>query len=120
MTLVYSLFIFDRHCNVIYHQSWNKISPDPKLVFGVVYSLGNIITKLSKEQTSLSFSTSVYKLNYYASPSSLKIVLFTDLEYSKNILLDIYSIYVEYCSKSGIEPSQSELFKSNLQKLIIK
>lgn len=57
---IHSLYIFDRHCACIYFQAWNstvsetavgtvdpKTAEDSKLIYGTVFSLKNIINKLS-------------------------------------------------------------------------
>jgi hypothetical protein len=53
-TMIYALYLFDRHCACIYQQKWNTnqtstLSPEEeaKLVFGVVISLRNLAMKLS-------------------------------------------------------------------------
>ncbi|KAJ3320617.1 Trafficking protein particle complex subunit 1 [Boothiomyces sp. JEL0866] len=141
---IHSLHIFDRHCNIVFYCKWNakdvpggslygdlndkQLQEDAKLVYGVVFSLRNIISKLSPDKRGepfLCFKTNQYKLHYMETANSLKFVLLTDPtnENGRAILSHIYaSIYVEYVSKNAMipfdTPFNNDLFRSNLQKYI--
>ncbi|KAJ3195933.1 TRAPP subunit bet5 [Irineochytrium annulatum] len=80
---------------------------EAKLIYGVVYSLRNFVGKLVAGKQSnegfLSYKTSVYKLHYFESASSVKFVLTTDpdCENMREVLRQIYAgIYVEYVVKT--------------------
>ncbi|KAI9216443.1 Sybindin-like family-domain-containing protein [Blastocladiella britannica] len=88
--MVYSLLVFDRHCDCIFHLDLvsNPAFATPldraenaKLVYGVVFSARNLVAKLRPEPAAdapfLAYSTSNYKLHYYETPTSLKFVLLT-------------------------------------------
>lgn len=84
-------------------------SEEAKLVYGVVFSLRNMVRKLTenKDDTFLSYRTSAYKLHYYETPTGLKFVLMSD-PHSDNlrlVLRQIYmSFYVEYVIKNPLSP----------------
>eukprot|EP00158_Paraphelidium_tribonemae_P006393 Partr_v1_DN27801_c0_g1_i1_m22659 putative trafficking protein particle complex len=147
---IYALYLFDRRCECIFHQQWNTSSSstttglaaettegtkqqpweeDAKLVYGMLFSLNNLIAKLGTRPRDqlLSFKTSHYRLLYYATPSGLKFVLFTeptaDLS-ARSHLLHIYSqIYVEYAVKNPLYRQLTslmdcEVFKAKLDEYI--
>jgi hypothetical protein len=148
--MIYSLYIFDRHCSCIYHQAWNRSTNDPqplkagvvdklteedsKLVYGTVFSLKNIINKLStnsqltnenRTDTFLSYMTNSYKLHYFETSTSIRFCLLTDpnFESCTEILSNLYTnVYVEYVTKNALintdSPIHSELFRANLQSFI--
>ncbi|KAK6521611.1 TRAPP subunit bet5 [Arthrobotrys conoides] len=134
--VVYSFFIFDRHCECIYIRQWLNtassaaqplsrpvtassaatvatsvaekptsgsrlsIAEQAKLVFGVIFSLRNMVKKLcGPEDSFLCYRTGHYKLHYYETLSSLRFVMLTDIrtESLKSSLHQIYvNLYVEY------------------------
>lgn len=127
--MIYSLWLFDRHCECIYTRHWNRgqreqakesaenDDDDAKLLFGVVFSLRNMVQKLdpSIESTSpygtgsggefVSYRTSAYKLHYYESPTSLKFIMISDIKVDslRLVLHQIYvSLYVEYVVKNSL------------------
>ncbi|KAK9448909.1 Longin-like domain-containing protein [Limtongia smithiae] len=158
---IFSFYIFDRHCECIYHQDFKRpqrqlrpkvsskrlskdggvtaitedfkmvsVEDDAKLVFGVVFSLRNMITKLAgeKEQFFL-YRTSKYKLHFYETPSNLRFVLVTDPEVDslRIILEQIYiGLYVEYVAKNALAPTEhaggagvnNELFSLGLDRFL--
>ncbi|KAH6562370.1 hypothetical protein BASA50_006546 [Batrachochytrium salamandrivorans] len=98
-----------------------------KLVYGVVFSLRNIIVKISPKQGDnfLSYRTNAYKLHYFESGTGLKFVLLTDQNMDSMVepLRAIYSqIYVEYVSKNALLPADgpinNELFRVNLLRFV--
>jgi hypothetical protein len=169
--MIYSLYIFDRHCRCVYFQDWHRrlqstasgaiatIPPTPgappsrsntlssltsstlfspsgtnvdtsqtsnpgnglpveeeaKLVYGVVYSLRNIVTKLSKTGNGnfFAFRTNIYKLHHLSTLSCMRFVLLTDPDAGdcREILHNIYArCYVEYVVKNPLaRPSAAEL-----------
>ncbi|KAK6362089.1 TRAPP subunit bet5 [Orbilia blumenaviensis] len=142
--VVYSFFIFDRHCECIYIRQWlnatssatqplsrpvtassaatvatsvvekqapgNRLSmaEQAKLVFGVIFSLRNMVKKLcGPDDSFLCYRTGHYKLHYYETLSSLRFVMLTDIrtESLKSSLHQIYvNLYVEYVVKNPLSP----------------
>lgn len=116
---IYSFHIFDRHCNCIYNREFsnsdggsiNKLnnSDTSKLLFGMIYSLKNILTKLAgsggfdesgtRNENILnflkSFSTNDFRIHYYESMTNLKFILISNSEIDnlQNILWELYSNY---------------------------
>ncbi|RKP03265.1 hypothetical protein CXG81DRAFT_9770, partial [Caulochytrium protostelioides] len=91
----------------------SKWEEDAKLVFGVVYSLRNLMSNLvqsgpdSPPAKVIGYKTSHYKLHYYETASGLKFVMMTDVnrETMTNELEFIYrQIYVEYVAKNPLIP----------------
>ncbi|KAJ3046794.1 Trafficking protein particle complex subunit 1 [Rhizophlyctis rosea] len=165
---IYSIYIFDRHCQCIFHESWNRrvqpssattTSPptttaddgaaptqpatqmggmvgttslafeeEAKLVYGVVFSLRNLLSKLSNTPGAegfTSYRTNVYKLHYFETPTSLKFVMNTDssMDGMREALRLIYAnIYVDYVVKNPLANVEgqitNDLFKTALQKFI--
>ncbi|KAL2920064.1 Trafficking protein particle complex subunit BET5 [Polyrhizophydium stewartii] len=98
-----------------------------KLVFGVVFSLRNIVSKISPKQGDnfVSFRTSTYKLHYFESGTGIKFVLLTDpqMENMPEVLRSIYAqVYVEYVSKNPLLPADgpinNELFRTHLLRFV--
>ncbi|EPS37665.1 hypothetical protein H072_8663 [Dactylellina haptotyla CBS 200.50] len=144
--VVYSFFIFDRHCECVYLRQWqdaiaasvvaqpssrpvtassatgtntpssekpastNKLSmaEQAKLVFGVIFSLRNMVKKLcGPDDAFLCYRTGHYKLHYYETITSLRFVMLTDVrtESLKSSLHQIYvNLYVEYVVKNPLSP----------------
>jgi hypothetical protein len=81
---------------------------EAKLVYGVIYSLRSLCSKLSKNKSASSFlayKTSHYKLHHYSTLSGLRFVLLTDpnVEQQRDLLHRIYSqCYVEYVIKNPL------------------
>lgn len=80
---------------------------EAKLIFGIVFSLRNIVRKLTDEDAFEVYTTSKYRLHYFEPPSNLKFVLITDPKVDNlvNVLKQIYvSLYVEYVVKNPLSP----------------
>ncbi|EHY59376.1 Trafficking protein particle complex subunit BET5 [Exophiala dermatitidis] len=157
--VVYSFYIFDRHAECIYKKNWlpstlsssgktgrpssqaygnsgitgrSTLSAenDAKLVFGVVFSLRNMVRKLGGEDDSfLSYRTSQYKLHYYETPTNIKFVMLTDTKSGsmRIALQQIYvNCYVEYVVKNPLSPVEhpggigvnNELFELSLEQFV--
>ncbi|KPI45324.1 Transport protein particle subunit bet5 [Cyphellophora attinorum] len=156
--VVYSFYIFDRHAECIYKKNWqlptaaagrasrptsqNHVNgatgsralltadDDAKLIFGVVYSLRNMVRKLGGEDDSfLSYRTSQYKLHYYETPTNTKFVMLTDIKSGsmRIALQQIYvNCYVEYVVKNPLSPVEhpgglgvnNELFEASLGQFV--
>ncbi|KAL2263673.1 hypothetical protein VTK26DRAFT_5704 [Humicola hyalothermophila] len=153
--VVYSFYIFDRHTECIYSKSWlppasshdtaanttangtttaaaaaTTKSDDAKLIFGTVFSLRNMVQKLGgPDDAFVSYRTAHYKLHYYESPSSLRLVMLTDTATlsMRNVLHQIYiNLWVEYVVKNPLSPVEhkggkgvrNELFELGLDQFI--
>ncbi|KAJ4405446.1 Trafficking protein particle complex subunit BET5 [Didymella pomorum] len=100
---------------------------DEKLIFGLVFSLRNMVTKLGgADDTFLSYRTGEYKLHYYETPTRMKFVMLTDTK-APNLRQYLYQIwanlYVEYVVKNPLAPMEhpggvgvsNELFERGLE-----
>ncbi|KAL5121635.1 Trafficking protein particle complex subunit BET5 [Pleosporales sp. CAS-2024a] len=85
-------------------------SDDKKLVFGLVFSLRNLVTKLGGEDdTFLSYRTGEYKLHYYETPTRMKFIMLTDTKVNnlRPYLHQIWAnLYVEYVVKNPLAPTE--------------
>ncbi|KAF2823907.1 snare-like protein [Ophiobolus disseminans] len=107
-------------------------SDDEKLVFGLVFSLRNLVTKLGgDDDTFLSYRTGEYKLHYYETPTRMKFVMLTDTKVV-NLRQHLHQIwaqlYVEYVVKNPLAPTEhpggigvaNEMFEAGLETFITK
>ncbi|KAK9456540.1 Sybindin-like protein [Dipodascopsis uninucleata] len=105
------------------------VDDDAKLVFGVVFSLRNMVTKLVGEKEQFfAFRTTKYKLHFYETQTNLRLVMITDLKVDglRPILEQIYAgLYVEYVVKNPLSPIFSngvgidnELFSLGLDRFL--
>ncbi|KAJ1920598.1 TRAPP complex subunit bet5 [Tieghemiomyces parasiticus] len=93
------------------------LSDESKLVYGVVISLKNMVSKLSATQGGnsdgfLSYRTNTYRLHYFETASGLKLVMMSDpLAASlRDVLKQIYvHIFVEYVVKNALLPYDPKL-----------
>ncbi|KAJ1921338.1 TRAPP complex subunit bet5 [Mycoemilia scoparia] len=104
-----------------------------KLVYGVAYSLRNIMNKLKNKDGSRGgnpggfegFTTANYKLNYFESPSGVRFILTTDPHCGsmKSVLEQLYAfIYVEYVIKNPlfvVDPKRSVPIKNDYFKAVV-
>ncbi|ORZ18282.1 Sybindin-like protein [Lobosporangium transversale] len=84
-----------------------SLEEEGKLVYGVVYSLRNLVKKLGKGQQDgfIAYRTSHYKLHYYETLTGLKFVLNSDpgVESLQQALRQIYTqLYVELVIKNPL------------------
>lgn len=105
-------------------------SDDEKLIFGLVFSLRNLVTKLGgADDTFLSYRTGEYKLHYYETPTRMKFVMLTDTKVInlRQYLHQIWAnLYVEYVVKNPLAPVEhpggigvsNELFERGLEAFI--
>lgn len=107
--MLYSFYIYDRHCNCIYHRQFSPVSDGTvnsanetdiaKLLFGVLYSLKNLSSKLGDLNNGYnnlnSFSSSIFRVHYLETLTNLKFVLVTDpvIDNLQSILWELYSTY---------------------------
>jgi len=111
--ILYSFHIFNRKGTRLFHQEWVKAknyqgSPgDPKLLFGLLYSLKSFTQKLDPKQAGSTFKsvrTETYKLHYFETATGLRFALISDpgAPDLRECLRHIYGhIYVEYVSKNA-------------------
>ncbi|KAK4041066.1 Longin-like domain-containing protein [Parachaetomium inaequale] len=148
--VVYSFYIFDRHTECIYAKTWlpptssseshapggptTTLRPasadDAKLIFGTVFSLRNMVRKLGGDDDAfVSYRTAHYKLHFYETASSLRLVMLTDTATlsMRNVLHQIYiNLWVEYVVKNPLSPVEhkggvgvrNELFELGLDQFI--
>ncbi|KAF2005360.1 snare-like protein [Amniculicola lignicola CBS 123094] len=107
-------------------------SDDEKLIFGLVFSLRNMIQKLGGEDdTFLSYRTGEYKLHYYETPTRMKFVMLTDTKQNnlRPYLHQIWAnLYVEYVVKNPLAPVEhpggvgvaNEMFEKGLEAFILQ
>ncbi|KAF9341731.1 TRAPP subunit bet5 [Linnemannia elongata] len=84
-----------------------SLEEEGKLVYGVVYSLRNLVKKLGKNSQDgfIAYRTSHYKLHYYETLTGLKFVINSDpnVESLQQALRQIYTqIYVELVVKNPL------------------
>ncbi|KAF2430358.1 snare-like protein [Tothia fuscella] len=155
--VVYSFYIFDRHTECIYTKRWTprpisnstkaatiasngdsnasrhkalSKEDDAKLIFGVVFSLRNLVQRLAGEDNSfISYRTGEYKLHYYETPTRMKFVMLTDTK-TNNLRVALHqiwaSLYVEYVVKNPLSPVEhaggvgvaNELFEQGLERFV--
>lgn len=116
--MIHSFHIFDRHCNCIYSRDFgsdhiNKTnnSDASKLLFGIIYSLKNILSKLAGSDTNTnhlkSFSTSKFRIHFHETATNLKFVLVSDVDVDnlQPVLWELYSNhYVTHISMNYLSP----------------
>ena len=125
---IHSFHIFDRHCNCIYDREYSHSSTEPlngsinknnnsnssQLLFGILYSLKTISSKLvdkdidyygSEDQTAAplfssanvlkSFSFGQFRIHYFESLTQLKFIIISDnqIDNLQNVLWELYSKY---------------------------
>jgi len=109
---------------------------EAKLVYGVIFSLRNMIKKLSKrDEQFTAYRTSSYKLHLYETPSLYKFVLLTDVRADNSVsspspvrfaLRQIYAgPFLEYVVRNPLTPMDSrtqgidnEYFRASVDRLI--
>ncbi|KAF2181836.1 snare-like protein [Zopfia rhizophila CBS 207.26] len=104
---------------------------DEKLIFGLVFSLRNMVQKLGGEDdTFLSYRTGEYKLHYYETPTRMKFVMLTDTKQNnlRPYLHQIWAnLYVEFVVKNPLAPVEhpggvgvaNEMFERGLETFIV-
>ncbi|KAF8533631.1 Longin-like domain-containing protein [Trichophaea hybrida] len=120
----------DRHTSFRAPSGRLSVQDDAKLVFGVVFSLRNMVRKLSgPDDNFISYRTGAYKLHYYETATNLKFVMLTDVKTNnlRVVLHQIYvNLYVEYVIKNPLSPLEHsggegvavELFELGLDRFV--
>ena len=103
-------------------------SEEFKLMYGMIHSIKSFVSRISPTDLKdgfLNFKTSKYKLNFYETPSGLKLVMNTDLSVGniRDVLHQIYrNIYVEYVVRNPVcdldKPITSELFQTKIDEFV--
>ncbi|KAK6464660.1 Sybindin-like family-domain-containing protein [Scheffersomyces coipomensis] len=134
---IYSFHIFDRHCNCIYNREYSHSSSDnnnnsttvgivnknndsngSKLLFGILYSLKSMSSKLIDEETSpipnalKSFTLGKFRIHYFESLTNLKFILITDINIDnlQHILWELYSnYYIKNCIQNSLSPIEFKI-----------
>ncbi|KAJ1551124.1 hypothetical protein HK096_003018, partial [Nowakowskiella sp. JEL0078] len=99
---------------------------ETKLVYGVIFSLRNLVSKISgKNDGFVCYKTNTYKLHFFETASGLKFVLNSDpnVENLREALRTIYiQIYVETVAKNPLvkfdSPIENDLFCERLDTFI--
>lgn len=104
---------------------------DAKLVFGVVFSLRNMVRRLGGDDDEfISYRTGDYKLHYYETPTSMKFVMLTDTK-TNNLRVVLHQIwatlYVEFVVRNPLSPVEhpkglgvnNELFELGLDRFVV-
>lgn len=103
---------------------------DEKLIFGLVFSLRNMVQKLGGEDdTFLSFRTGEYKLHYYETATRMKFVMLTDTKQNnlRPYLHQIWAnLWVEFVVKNPLSPVEhpggvgvaNDMFEKGLEAFI--
>ncbi|GAA97052.1 uncharacterized protein L969DRAFT_611493 [Mixia osmundae IAM 14324] len=155
---IYSLFIYDRHCECVYFHDFREkptsyrpgastlpgvcpafdapplraqddsivldrasvasitapvsrrdlpFDEEAKLVYGVVFSLRNMVKKLAgREEAFLSYSTSTYKLHFFETVTGYKFLLLSDLSAPgslRHVLKQIYQgAFIEFVVRNPL------------------
>ncbi|TRY64385.1 hypothetical protein TCAL_04024 [Tigriopus californicus] len=134
---IFNLWLFDEKGNLIYYREWNRKkntsmerNEEAKLLYGMLFSIKSFVNKLSPADMKdgfLSYKTSKYRLNYYETPTGVKLVMNTDTTVTHPIVRDLLKsvygqIYVEYAVKNPMyvlgQPIESELFGVKLDDLV--
>ncbi|KAI9028492.1 Sybindin-like protein [Hyaloraphidium curvatum] len=105
-----------------------SLDEEAKLVYGVIYSLRNMVNKLkgsSELGSFLAYRTNAYKLHYFETATGLKFVMCTDpnLDGLAQALRTIYSqMYVEYVAKNPLARSMdtisNDLFRMSVDRYV--
>lgn len=129
---IYSVWIFDRHCNCIYNREYSQLDSSSgtinskdnedtaKLLFGALFSLRNIARTLGdNEEKSFnndlnSFTTGKYRAHFYETLSNLRFCILSDLNTRdlKNLLFKLSDIYNQLIIRnplSQIEFNETEV-----------
>ncbi|KAI9741939.1 MAG: TRAPP subunit bet5 [Cirrosporium novae-zelandiae] len=105
---------------------------DAKLVFGVVFSLRNMVRKMGGDDDNfLSYRTSQYRMHYYETATNIKFVMITDTRSNsmRMALHQIYvNLYVEFVVKNPLSPAEhpggigvdNELFEEGLDQFVTR
>ncbi|ORY86888.1 transport protein particle subunit bet5 [Protomyces lactucae-debilis] len=113
--MIYAFHLFNRQCEPVYTKQWRTSVSTlsradlNKLLFGTIFSLRNLIRKLSPtgQDGFFSYRTDAYRCHVLETPSLLRFVLITSPEVEGTqmlpVLRSIYeSLYTEYVVKNPL------------------
>eukprot|EP00301_Raphidiophrys_heterophryoidea_P017455 c2745_g1_i1.p1 GENE.c2745_g1_i1~~c2745_g1_i1.p1 ORF type:complete len:159 (+),score=23.44 c2745_g1_i1:52-477(+) len=132
---IFNMYIFNRHGVCLYYEEWRRRqqstqepAEDQKLMFGMLFSLKQFVSKLSPDPRDgvHCCKTPTFKLHYFETLTGIRFVVNTDPNVPdlRETLKHIYSnIFVEFVVKNPLYVLNSpindcELFQSNLQKYV--
>lgn len=131
---IYSFFIFDRHCNCVYNREYthsvnpasstpitqgraegqinkNNDADNSKLLFGILYSLKTIATKLVSDDSAHNelkqLTIGQFRVHFWESLTRFKFVIITDLQVQslQHELWQLYShFFVKYVVENALLP----------------
>lgn len=121
---IYTFFIFDRHCNCIYNREFtpspthdkptgqinkNNDADNSKLLFGILYSLKTIATKListSDDSAPLNelkqLTIGQFRIHFWESLTRFKFVIITDL-HVQSLQLELWQLYSQFFIRYVVE-----------------
>ncbi|CAH2447754.1 Trafficking protein particle complex (TRAPP) subunit [Komagataella phaffii CBS 7435] len=118
--MIYSFWIFDRHCNCIYNRDFAQHKPaskdtvnrnndkdEAKLLFGAIFSMSRLSSKLSDGNVLQSFRTGKYKAHLKETATGLRFILISDSNVGdlSGLLNQLYSdLYLNTIVKNGLSP----------------
>lgn len=137
---IYAFYIFDRHCSCIYSREYghsaqsagsapasqaptssnsanlgsvnkNNNSDTAKLLFGLIYSLKNLSSKLAVGESSnvlRSFSTGNYRVHFLESLSNFKFILLSDLD-TEDLQTELWDLYSKIFLKTIVHNALSPM-----------
>lgn len=131
---IYSFFIFDRHCNCVYNREYthsvnptsststtqgkvdgqinkNNDADNSKLLFGILYSLKTIATKLVSDDSAPNelkqLTIGQFRIHFWESLTRFKFVIITDLQVQslQHELWQLYShFFIKYVVENALLP----------------
>ena len=136
--VLYSLHVFDRSGRCLFDREWNGPKRDdgsgehPRLVFGMLHSLGEVSNKLAPRGRApdghITVRTDSYALHAFEALSGYRFVLLADAEFRgdpRAVLFHVYAqLWVECVVKSPVQDPTaggrvaSPLFEQQLDKYV--
>ena len=136
--VLYSLHVFDRSGRCLFDREWNGPRRDdgsgehPRLVFGMLHSLGEVSNKLAPRGRApdghITVRTDSYALHAFEALSGYRFVLLADAEFKgdpRAVLFHVYAqLWVECVVKSPVQDPTaggrvgSPLFEQQLDKYV--
>lgn len=118
LAMIHSFYIYDRHCECIYSRDYaegtinkNNDSDTSKLLFGILYSLKNIASKLGDSESfsnsMKSFATGGMRVHMMELATGLRFILVSGLEVDnlQGVLHELYtSHYLKWVVYNGLSP----------------
>lgn len=133
---VHNLYIFNRAGQCIYYKEWNRTKKSGlsqeqefKQMFGLITEIKSFVSKMAPGDLKdgfTGFRTNSYRLNYYETPSGVKLILNTEINTTGNpreILHQMYeTILVPLVVRNPVgsldEPIKNQMFDTKLDAFI--